>query len=79
MGEFRTSGLLWLLNRAVLHPRGFAVGFSYAEGDDIDTAAPIGWVLYGDGTEAWRFPEDDPETEFMAVENLLDSNRKGPL
>lgn len=41
--QFRERGLLWLINRVVFHPRGLAVAFDYAEGED----QPRGWALYG--------------------------------
>lgn len=42
--ELSSSGLLWLINRVVFHPRGFALG-----------ASADGWMLLGDGTEPWAF------------------------
>lgn len=76
--ELRTSGLLWLFNTAVLHPRGFAVGFVYpddATAYQITAGAvePIGWQLFGDGTEPWRFDIDDATLDrlFDSVQTLL--------
>ena len=46
---FVDSGLLWALNRMVLHPRGFALSWS-------DKAQE--WNLWGDGTECWTFEHD---------------------
>lgn len=40
------DGLLWLINRSVFHPRGFALA--------VDTAGG-GLTLYGDGSEVWKF------------------------
>ena len=66
--ELRGSGLLWLINRVVFHPRGFALGLVYPDGDT--TQEPIGWRLLGDGSEVWYFngTEDEP---FEAVERTL--------
>lgn len=64
--EFQESGLLWLLNTTVLHPRGYALALVQEEGE------VIGWRLMGDGTEAIVF-EDDPvlDARFSAVKELL--------
>ena len=53
--ELSTSGLLWLINRVVFHPRGFALGVVKIGGE------VVGWRLLGDGREPWGFdlPEDD--------------------
>lgn len=67
--EFRTSGLLWLLNTSTLHPRGFALAFVYD-----DDRNPVGWQLQGDGTEPWTFG-DNCDDRFNAVEALLAANR----
>lgn len=40
------DGLLWLINRVVFHPRGFALG--HTQGTDTFT-------LIGDGSEPWHF------------------------
>lgn len=67
--RFRDSGLLWLLNASVLHPRGFALGFTYPAGADIaqiklGQVEPSGWTIYGDGTDAWRFDEHTSDDGF---------------
>lgn len=71
--DLHDDGLLWLINRAVLHPRGFALGHV--------PGAPAGeLVLYGDGTEPWAFDltaapvsEDDL---FAKVEAALERARQ---
>lgn len=63
LSEFRETGLLWLINRQVFHPRGFAIGLNFNEVGDVD-----GWVLYGDGIEPWNF-KDGEENEFLAAVN----------
>lgn len=56
--ELRDSGLLWLVNTTVMHPRGYALGLHYS--DATEGAEPDGWVLMGDGTEPWVF-QDGPD------------------
>lgn len=58
--EFRTEGLLWLINVSVFHPRGYALGFHF--GDD---GSVTGWTLLGDGNEAWTMPDRNEIDELM--------------
>jgi hypothetical protein len=51
--ELKTSGLLWLINRVVFHPRGFAVALVRRAG------VIVGWRLLGDGREVWEFTDED--------------------
>jgi hypothetical protein len=64
-------GVLWLINRAVFHPRGFALALEYADGED----EPFGWSIQGDGTEPWRFDDSSgawsEDDKFREVEALL--------
>jgi hypothetical protein len=46
--DLRADGLLWLINRTVFHPRGYALGY------DPDTHE---FVLLGDGHEPWVFSD----------------------
>ena len=46
--ELRESGMLWLINATVFHPRGYALALHL---DDDGKAT--GWSLTGDGTEPW--------------------------
>ena len=65
--DLRDCGLLWLINRCVLHPRGFALAIHY---DGAGNAA--GWALLGDGSEPWAFAMDDEEDDcFRRVQELL--------
>jgi hypothetical protein len=66
------TGLLWLINASVLHPRGFALAIHVEDG------VATGWSLMGDGEEPWRFaveewPDDVPTVDdrFAAVKELL--------
>lgn len=47
--DLQADGLLWLINRAVFHPRGYALGY------DTDTGQ---FSLLGDGTEPYMFAGD---------------------
>lgn len=66
--DIRTTGLLWLINTTVFHPRGFALAMHF---DDQGTA--IGWSLMGDGTEPWVFRLEDAEADrlFAAVQAVF--------
>lgn len=70
--DLHDDGLLWLINRAVFHPRGFALG--HTPGTDY-------FVLLGDGSEPWRYAQSDDvedptkvvdeDAAFRAVEAAL--------
>ncbi len=64
--ELRETGLLWLINRVVLHPRGFALALHF---DDDGNAT--GWSLVGDGSEPWAFPHELEDELFQKVSELL--------
>lgn len=65
--ELRTSGLLWLINRVVFHPRGFALGIEFNEAGEA-----IGWQLFGEGREPYSFGSDfDENALFDAAERTL--------
>lgn len=44
--DLHEDGLLWLINRCVFHPRGFALGRTPGQDD---------FTLFGDGEEAWSY------------------------
>lgn len=69
--ELSESGLLWLINAVVFHPRGFALALSM----DTLTGTVGGWELLGDGTEPWRYAEDI-DARFAAAEATLAAHRK---
>lgn len=56
--------LLWLINRTVFHPRGFALALNNdvlcAEGGNVTS-----WSLHGDGTEPWSM--SDPPQHLQAL------------
>lgn len=63
--DLRTTGLLWLINASVFHPRGYALALHSDESGDC-----VGWSLLGDGSEPWTFP-DDCDAEFTAASRLF--------
>jgi hypothetical protein len=62
--ELRDSGLLWLINATVFHPRGYALALTVHDGE------AVGWNLLGDGSEPWRY-EADMDAKFEAAEVTL--------
>lgn len=74
--ELRDTGVLWLINRALFHPRGFAIALDYLNGPDSE---PTGWSIHAAGEgETFTFelePGFDDE-RFRAVEQLLTDTRK---
>jgi hypothetical protein len=69
--DLRADGLLWLVNRALLHPRGYALGVGVADDGLHD------FVLYGCGDEPWRYADEvDEQSLFNAVETLLAKARQ---
>lgn len=67
-------GVLWLINRAVFHPRGFALSLVYS--DEDGNTDPVGWRIEGDGSEVWTFAGFDEDEKMRAVEGLLDQARE---
>ena len=67
--DLRPTGLLWLINVSVFHPRGYALAIHC---DDEGYA--LGWSLIGDGTESWYMgeqPEDDRPDGYMTNDDLF--------
>lgn len=71
--DWHDDGVLWLINRVVFHPRGFALARIRTPNQ------PDQWALAGDGREPWTFNEDDDDASFAAVEALLDRARGKPF
>lgn len=70
--ELRDTGLLWLINSAVLHPRGFALAIHIN-----DAGESTGWSLIGDGSEPWYFTDDAESDDcFTRVTALLSAGRE---
>lgn len=53
------DGLLWLINKTVFHPRGFALGYTPETGE---------FELWGNGDEPWGYANVDEDAKFRAVE-----------
>lgn len=62
--DLKSSGLLWLINRVVFHPRGWALGLVRKDG------LVVGWRLLGNGREVWQFDGDEDELFAAAVATL---------
>ena len=63
------TGILWLINASVFHPRGLAMALDFADGED----QPRGWSLRSapEG-EPWSFPDDEStNSRFRAAEEVL--------
>lgn len=60
--ELRDSGVLWLINRMVFHPQGYALALHF------DSAYQLtGWSIAGNGTEEWRYTQGDDRAGFEAM------------
>jgi hypothetical protein len=67
LSELRGSGLLWLINRVVFHPRGLALALFQEEGGEI-----TGWQLLAAGEgEPFSFTNRDDETGYRRAEATL--------
>jgi hypothetical protein len=65
--ELSDSGVLWAINRALFHPRGYALALHRDE-----TGAATGWLLLGDGTEPWFYEASvDEDRHFEDFERTL--------
>ncbi len=64
--DWHDDGILWMINRNVFHPRGFALtrNRNPAEGESE-------WTMQGDGSEAWSFTEEMDDRGFAASEAFL--------
>jgi len=71
--EFQENGLLWALNRMVLHPRGYAVAFEMHDDDD----GVGGWFLMGDGTEVWAFDQETDDSGFERFTRFIKERSNG--
>lgn len=64
--EFRTSGLLWLINTSVFHPRGYTLALQHNEGQ------VEGFALAGDGKEPIVYQNDEKlDAVFQAAQTFL--------
>lgn len=62
--DLQRDGLLWLVNRSVFHPRGYALGYDPGDGS---------FHLLGNGGEPWSFGGDGTgETVYLeAVKRVM--------
>lgn len=58
---FRESGLLWLVNTSILHPRGYAIAMQLS-----DHGEPLGMMVDGDGVEPWAYDDPAVHESFLA-------------
>lgn len=69
--DLRESGLLWLINRVVFHPRGFAIALHIRGGK------AVGWELLGDGSEPWQYADEVDERDALTrAEATLAAERR---
>ena len=66
--DLSNTGLLWLINRVVFHPRGYKLALICKDG----TREVEGWTLQGDGSEVCVFSESDDDAEFAKVNEFFD-------
>jgi hypothetical protein len=64
--DLRSDGILWMLNKTIFHPRGYALSINPDTGD---------LALVGDGTEPWAFEHSIELEPFRAFEALLNRSR----
>lgn len=64
--KLRDTGILWLINTTVFHPRGMALGLNYNDDGEAD-----GWVLYVD-KETWVFLDDDANKCFNDFNEFIE-------
>lgn len=67
--ELSDSGLLWLINRTVFHPRGYALALHVEDG------VAQGWELLGDGGEVWAYSEDEDDCYTRAEDTFARARR----
>lgn len=68
--DLSATGLLWLINRVVFHPRGLALAIHV---DDAGVAT--GWTLLGDGKKCFTFNAADDDESFARLQQFLSAHR----
>lgn len=71
--ELRDSGLLWLINRVVFHPRGYALAIHFEDGERKNAT---GWSLLGDGEEIWEMGVSEDELFDRVAHTLRDQTER---
>jgi hypothetical protein len=69
IGALREHGLLWLINRTVFHPRGYALSLHASDRDGRDV---VGWSMQGDGSEPWTFTSEVDDEQFQRVARFFE-------
>lgn len=64
--NLRKHGILWMINKAIFHPRGFALA--------VDERGEF--YIQGDGTEVWRFADENDEEGFEDFEALMNKLKR---
>jgi hypothetical protein len=67
LNELRDSGILWLINKSVFHPRGFALALDV----DETTGNVTGWKILGNGHEVWSYQQHNDDDGFARAEATL--------
>lgn len=62
--EMLDNGLVWAINRVLLHPRGYAMQIDRASGQV---------QLWGNGDQPWEFRSVDEDAKMKAFNALLES------
>lgn len=68
--QLRDTGLLWLINTTVFHPRGYAMSIDL----DPETGAARGFQIIGDGKNRWTYHESltaELDAKFQTIRRLL--------
>lgn len=61
--DLRADGVLWMINKSVFHPRGFALAIEVESGN---------LTLMGDGRQPWTYDHDIEPELFIAFNELLE-------
>jgi len=69
--SIKESGLLWLINRQVFHPRGYALALDC----DPNTREVFGWQLLGAGKEVWNFEPGTENELFESANRILGGSK----
>lgn len=73
--SLQSTGLLWLINRVVFHPRGLALALCVNEDEPGDPV--VGWTLTGDGSELMAFESHADDCGYQKAEAFLNTRRAG--
>jgi hypothetical protein len=63
----RELGLLWLINRVLFHPRGYALALVLDDSEKV-----VGFQFLGDGRDPWDFAPTDDHQGFAATRAFLE-------